>query len=86
MDQVEKIFQRFDKNHDDALTDEEIMPYFVEKKITNEAMFREWFDSVDTDHNNTISKQELFVFLKSQQYQEQSTEEDDWPCLDPDQK
>ena len=29
MDLVDKIFKKYDKNHDDALTDDEIMPYFL---------------------------------------------------------
>ena len=53
------------------------MPYFLEENFTNVIIFTEWFDLLDTNHDNSIDKYELFQHFKGLQHNSENSELDD---------
>ena len=60
---VEDIFQRFDRDDDQALSTEEIMPYFIKHLGIPPENIETLFFEIDVNGDSVISKAELYDFL-----------------------
>ena len=63
MERVDSIFSKFDKDHDEELTIEEIMPFFKKCLGLPSEHCETFFHDMDTDGDNHISKPELYDFF-----------------------
>ena len=63
MERVDQIFQKFDKDHDEVLTIEEIMPFFKKCLGLPQEHCETFFHDIDANGDNHISKPELYDFF-----------------------
>ena len=63
MIRVDDIFQRFDRDQDENLSIEEIMPFFLKELDLPLVHIESLFEQIDTNGDNHINKEELFDFL-----------------------
>ena len=63
MDKVNHVFQKFDRDHDDSLSQEEAMPFFMKYLGLPKENVELMFDEIDKDNDHEISKAELYDFF-----------------------
>ena len=63
MGRVEEIFQSYDRNDDQVLSIEEIMPFFKQCLGLPQECVETLFFEIDANGDNLISKVELYDFL-----------------------
>ena len=64
---VERIFEKYDKNEDDKLQQEEMFAYFRQEDSYSTEAFELLFDEIDVDNNGEISKEELYDYFIKQE-------------------
>ena len=62
-EKVDDIFARFDRDEDETLSIEEIMPYFIQELGLPYENIETIFYDMDSNNDNYISKEELYDFL-----------------------
>ena len=63
MDKVNHVFAKFDRDHDESLSQEEAMPFIMKYLGLPQENVEVMFDEIDKDHNHEISKAELYDFF-----------------------
>ena len=63
MDKVNHVFQKYDRDHDEALSQEEAMPFLMKYLGLPKENVELMFDDIDKDNNHEISKAELYDFF-----------------------
>ena len=63
MEQVDDIFGKYDRDDDETLSIEEIMPFIIQKLGLPYENLETMFNEIDKNNDNQICKEELYDFL-----------------------